>query len=131
MKATKNIINEIIKKGEITEKEILLLKRCANGGDKEASNFYPGSDIEIYLTKEQSEKAFKWLWNLYKSPTGKERKNNPFGYREIDILENNKEELFRFIGFYDNGNLYYSNYIPIYEFCGMEYYVDNKIQIVG
>lgn len=132
MKATKDIINEIVNKGEITEREILLLKSRANSGDKDAAKFYPGYDIDIYVTKEQSEKGFTWLWNLYKSPTGKERKNNPFGYREIDLLKNNKNELFRFVGFYNNGNGWHDSFIPIYDFCGMEYYVEcGKIQIVG
>lgn len=36
----------------------------------------------IEVTGEQSAKGFKWLYNLYKTPIGKERKNNPFGYRE-------------------------------------------------
>lgn len=132
MKTTKDIINDIVKKSEITEREILLLKARANRGDKEASNFYPGYDAEIYATKEQSEKSFAWLWNLYKSPTGKERKNNPFGYREINLLENNKNELFRFVGFYNLGNRWHDYFTPIYDFCGMEYYVEcGKIQIVG
>ncbi len=71
--------------------------------------------------------------NLYKTPTGKERKNNPFGYREKNILDNYKGERFQFVGFYNNGNRWRDYYIPIYSLCGMEYYVNSEgsIQIVG
>lgn len=128
---TTDLIKSIEEKGIITEREILLLKRRANNGDRDAANFYPGSDRVIEVTNEQSEKAFKWLYNLYKTPTGKERKNNPFGYREMDILDNYKGERFTFVGFYDAGNRFYSYYIPIYELNGMEYYYNGELHIVG
>lgn len=127
MKTTSFIISEIEKNGFITEKEINLLKRRANAGDKEAANFWPC----VECTKEQSEKGFKWLKNLYKTPSGKERKNNPFGYREMNIIDNYNGELFEFKGFYDAGNRYFHNYIPVYELNGMEYYVCGGINIIG
>ncbi len=128
---TTDLIKSIEEKGIITEREILLLKRRANNGDRDAANFYPGCDRVIEVTDEQSKKGFKWLYNLYKTPTGKERKNNPFGYREMDILDNYKGERFTFVGFYDAGNRFYSYYIPIYELNGMEYYYNGEIHIVG
>lgn len=128
---TTDLIKSIEEKGIITEREILLLKRRANNGDRDAANFYPDCDRVIEVTDEQSEKSFKWLYNLYKTPTGKERKNNPFGYREMDILDNYKGERFTFVGFYDAGNRFYSYYIPIYEINGMEYYYNGEIHIVG
>lgn len=81
---TSQIIENVLANGVITEREVLLLKKRANNGDNEAANFYPGCDTEIEVTPEQSAKGYKWLMNLYKTPTGKERKNNPCGYREID-----------------------------------------------
>lgn len=93
----------------ITEREVLLLKKRANNGDNEAANFYPGCDTEIEVTEEQSAKGFAWLMNLYKTPTGKERKNNPFGYREMNILDNYKGERFQFVGFYNDGNRWHEN----------------------
>lgn len=114
-----------------TPKECIkeLTDTCIN----EAANFYPSCDIEIEVTEEQSAKGYKWLMNLYKTPTGKERKNNPFGYREMNILDNYKGERFQFVGFYNNGNRWRDYYIPIYSLCGMEYYVNSEgsIQIVG
>lgn len=128
---TTYLIKNIEEKGIITEREILLLKRRANNGDKDAANFYPGSEKVIEVTDEQSEKGFKWLYNLYKTPAGKERKNNPFGYREMDILDNYNGERFTFVGFYDDLNRFRSCYIPIYELNGMEYYYNGEIHIVG
>lgn len=70
--------------------------------------------------------------NLYKTPTGKERKNNPFGYREMNILDNYKGKRFQFVGFYNDGNRWHDYYTPIYSLCGMEYYVNSEgIQIIG
>lgn len=128
---TTDLIKSIEGKGIITEREILLLKRRANNGDRDAANFYPGSEKVIEVTDEQSEKGFKWLYNLYKTPAGKERKNNPFGYREMDILDNYNGERFTFVGFYDDLNRFRSCYIPIYELNGMEYYYNGEIHIVG
>lgn len=128
---TTDLIKNIEEKGIITEREILLLKRRANNGDVDAANFYPGSEKVIEVTDEQSEKGFKWLYNLYKTPAGKERKNNPFGYREMDILDNYNGERFTFVGFYDDLNRFRSCYIPIYELNGMEYYYNGEIHIVG
>lgn len=128
---TIDLIKNIEEKGIITEREILLLKRRANNGDIEAANFYPGCDRGIEVTDEQSEKGFKSLYNLYKTPMGKERKNNPFGYREMDILDNYNGERFTFVGFYDDSNRFRSYYIPIYEIGGMQYYYNGELHIVG
>lgn len=128
---TTDLIKSIEEKGIITEKEILLLKRRANNGDSDAANFYPGCDRVIEVSDKQSEKGFKWLYNLYKTPTGKERKNNPFGYREMDILDNYNGERLTFVGFYNAVNRYYSLHVPIYELNGMVYYYDGEIHIVG
>lgn len=127
MKATSLIISEIETKGFITEREILLLKRRANAGDKEAAKFWPC----IECTGEQTEKAHKWLKNLYVTPNGKERKNNPFGYREMNIINNWNGEKAEFKGFYDAGRYGFHNYLPVYGFGGMEYYVCGGIQIIG
>lgn len=89
---------------------------------------------EIKVSDEQKEKGLKWLRNLYVSPTGKIRKNNPFGWREMDILEcsNDKLEAY-FIGFYNNG---YNHYENVYKYTNGEksftYYVNGKgIEIIN
>lgn len=128
---TSDLIKEIEATKTITERQIKLLQRRANAGDKEAD--FWGDEIEV--DEEYSTKLYKWIYNLYKSPTGKIRKNNPFGYREFEILDNYKGERFDFVGFYDNGNRYRSFFLPLYRLCAggysMEFYFDGKLNIVG
>lgn len=129
---TETLIAKIAKVKVITEREISLLKRRANRGENIEGIYRIMDENDIEVTPEQSAKGFAWLWNQYKTPTGKERKNNPFGYREIEILENYKGEAFTFRGFYDAGNRYFKNLLPLYEIGGMEYYVSGgKINIIG
>ena len=47
----------------------------------------------------------EWLLNKWKTPKGAERKNNPFGYREQNVLEDENAKAY-FNGFYDAGNYY-------------------------
>lgn len=124
---TNDLIKEIEATKTISERQIKLLQRRANAGDKEAD--FWGEEIEV--DDEYSAKLYKWIYNLYKTPTGKVRKNSPFGYREIEILDNYEGERFDFVGFHDKGNLRFSSYIPLYSLCGMDFYFDGKLNIIG
>ena len=89
---------------------------------------------EIALSDEQVQKGYDWLMDQWKSPKGAERKNNPFGYREQDVLEN--FDTITFNGYYDAGNYYRSFYLPLYLVSGaettFEYYVSGgQINIIG
>lgn len=129
---TNEIIAKIASSHIITEREISLLKRRGNNGEDINGIYDIMDNVDIEVTDEQSAKGFAWLWNQYKTPLGKERKNNPFGYREMDILENYKGERFTFRGFYDAGNRHFKNLLPLYEIGGMEYYVNGgQIHIIG
>lgn len=89
---TKQDINPQAKpfyKKQLTEQEVKLLLRRLNAkkisfGDL-PENFQDGDGWE--LTTEQFQKGRDWLLNRWKTPSGVERKNNPFGYREEAILE--------------------------------------------
>jgi len=129
----KLFLEDIKKKGIITEKEILLVKRRLNDGT------YKESDIadlyDLNLTQEQNTKGFNWLFDKWKSPTGKERKDNPYGYREEEALRT--FEKLKFTGF-TNISTYgeFKNYVPLYRAEGkdttFEYYVQGgKINITG
>jgi len=120
----------------LTEREVNLLMRRINAGKIKPSDLskikriYDGEGIP--LTPEQSEKGRRYLYNLWKTPRGKERKNNPFGYREEDIIDNLREIRLRDV-YSERGNFY----VPLYEAISkqgnsMEYYVSGgKISIVG
>jgi hypothetical protein len=133
---TQNLIDEIIKKKVITEKEINLIKNRINSGKVKFNdlNFEGIYEREIELTPEQTKKGLYYLKNLYITPAGRERKNNPYGWREIDALETFKN--FYFIGYYNAGNSYYDLYVPLYVVNGnktdFEYYIGGgKINIIG
>ena len=89
--------------------------KVLNGQNEEAKEIVKtafAKHSEIKLSDEQQEQGRKWLLNLWQTPTGKERKNNPFGYREQGIIENfNYAAL---IGYYDAGNYGHTWYSPLY-----------------
>jgi hypothetical protein len=123
------IQKDVEQSGIITEKQILLLLHRMNAGEKiDVSYIW---DNHPNLTNEQSAKGLNWLKNLWKSPTGKERKNNPFGYREEKILET--ETQMYLVGFYDTARYNQNSYfVPLYGIGGMEYYLSGgQISIIG
>jgi hypothetical protein len=128
------ILEYVNQNGAITERDILNLKNRANAGDREAVGISEEiATLEPVVTAEQAAKGFAWLWNLYITPAGRERKNNPFGYREIEVLEDWTG--FSFDGFYNAGR-YRAHYVPLYTLFGkggsFQYYVwGGEIQIVG
>lgn len=94
-----------INKKVLTEEQINLIKRRLNNHKLKVSDLKPITEGEGYkITKEQTEKTLKWLWNLYQTERGIERKNNPFGYREIEVLKNFKEFVLK--DFYNDINTF-------------------------
>lgn len=92
------------------------------------------ADNPLNISADQTKKGFDFLMNQWKTTKGKERINNPFGYREQGILE--KFHSFTLSGFYDNSR-YGANpfYLPIYSVIGndtrFEYYYNGKVNIIG
>lgn len=120
-------------KMSLTERDVNLLKRRLNDGSLKITQVHFPED-GFRLTKDQNDKGYRWLMNLWKSPTGRERSNSPYGYRETDILE--KFEEIRLIDFYDAGNYIFHFYVPFYEVIGnnngFQYAVyGGKINILG
>lgn len=124
---TSQIIENILTNRVITEREVLLLKKRANNGDNEAANFYPGCDIEIEVTEEQGAKGLNWLKKFIKKNGG----SNVYGYRELEIINNASPCDFVFKGFYDAGNGWLRNFLPIYQLNGMEYAPMSEPYIIG
>lgn len=132
--ATTNKVNEIVTRGYITEKEINLLKNRVNNDRASISELDDLGGMRI--TIEQTAKGLTWLIDKWKTQRGTERKNNPFGYREQDILEN--FDHFELAGFYNASDSYNrAFYVPLYDVCAkdgrhFEYYVwGGEVQIVG
>lgn len=108
-------------KGYLTEREVLLLKNRLNGVNraefKPSEIPFPEDGGGFNLTPQQVEKGRYWLVNQWRTPRGKLRKNNPFGYREQHVLEN--FETIRLVQFVDKAN-YYQNQIGMR--CYQPYY---------
>jgi hypothetical protein len=134
---TQEEFGEVFEDNVITEKEINLIKTRLNNGREDQRT----EDVVQYiwdnspkLTGDQNEKGIKFLRNLWKSPTGKERSSNPFGYREQEALET--FEYFELAGFHDISRYGQSKfYVPLYNVIGndvsFQYYYDGKVNIVG
>ena len=78
--------------------------------------FYIFEEYATYsITPAQTTKGLDWLFNLRFTMRGKERKNNPFGYREQSILDD--FDRFELSGLYDDSDGYngFHNFKPIYK----------------
>lgn len=141
---------ELFTKGEyITERQVLAFRKMLNGYSSssitkeekdELQDLLYNRDNQLKITPEQSEKGINWLRNQWKTPRGVERKNNPFGYREEDCIEN--FDHFTFGGTYNDANYYMAqnglaNHLPLYvvhakDGSSFEYYVSGgQVNITG
>lgn len=79
----------------------------------------------VTLDTAHVEQGYKWLMNLYRSPTGKIRKNNPFDEHQIQALESFKT--IELVGFHAVRYLFEVCvfYAPLYRVCpnSFDYYV--------
>lgn len=123
MTTNESIFVEIKETGIITEKQISLLKRRSNAGQKDIFDYDLLDSMPVRMTSEQGEKGLAWLKRFIKKDI--------YGYRELEILETAKPEDFEFRGFYNAGNAYSRHYVPIYELNGMEYIPLAEPYIIG
>lgn len=75
-------------KNVLTESEVLLLKHRLNNDAIFVTEIFRDEFDKKLITREQTEKGLNWLKDQWKTPRGCIRKNNPFGNREISIIEN-------------------------------------------
>lgn len=125
---TEMILKEIAAKGEITERQISLLKRRSN---KVQKNLYDYANVRV--SADQGAKGLNWLRSLLRHD-GTPRKGIYLGFREIEIIKSAEPNQFTFEGFYDDGYGRRANYLPVYEICGMEYIANSrrgKIYVIG
>lgn len=132
---TSEILTAVVTAGVITEQQINILKRRANAGENIE---FPQAvyDGNIQVTEDQARKGFDWLYDQWKTPNGKERKNNPFGYREQKVLDGPEIDTFSFNGFHNTARYGQSPfYVPVYTASAngssFQYYVCQGIQIIG
>jgi hypothetical protein len=109
MFAKGGLLEKIKKSDTISERDILLMKRRMNANNNDTSvrevlDYYTEIGENPRLDAEQTKKGYNFLMNLWKSPTGKVRTNNPFSEREQKVLENFSH--FEFEGFMNGQPVY-------------------------
>ena len=131
MKTTNNTIFENIRKrGYMTEKEMLLLKSRSNKAQKDLFQYDEFSGY-IPLSEEWSNKGLQRLKSLLKK-NGEPKAGQNLGFRKIEIIKTATASDFSFMYFYDAGNGWYRNYVPVYNVAGMEYRVEaGRIVVMG
>lgn len=133
MKTNEQIFEEIKTQGYITEQQISLLKRRGNHQNEDIFDYslLDAGQFEygVPITPEQNEKGLTFLRDKAYTPKGNIRKNCPFGYRELNIIDTETE--FTFHGFYDAGRRNHVNLLPLYGIGGMKYYYNGEINVIG
>lgn len=136
MKRTNEMIfADIRANGFMTERDMKLLKNRSNNEQKDCFDYDLLNSINegygIPIDEEWANKGIKWLKSLLKK-NGEPKAGQNLGYREIDIIQTSEPEDFTFRGFYDAGNGWYRNYLPVYNVAGMEYRVEaGRIVVTG
>ena len=117
-------------RGYMTEKEMLLLKSRSNKAQKDLFQYDEFSDY-IPLSEDWANKGLQWLKSLIKK-NGEPKAGQNLGYREIEIIKTATASDFTFVCFYDAGNGWHRNYLPVYNVAGMEYRVEaGRIVVTG
>ena len=132
MKTTNNttILENIQKRGYMEEREMLLFKSRSNKAQKDLFQYDEFNEY-IPLSEDWSEKGLKWLKSLLKK-NGEPKAGQNLGFREIEIIKTATPEDFTFVCFYDAGNGWFRNFVPVYNVAGMEYRVEaGRIVVVG
>ena len=126
-----NTICEQIKtRGYMEEREMLLLKSRSNKAQKDLFLYDEFSEY-IPLSEDWANKGLHWLKSLLKK-NGEPKAGQNLGDREIEIIKTAKPSEFSFVCFYNAGNRFYHNYLPVYNVAGMEYFVyGGNIKVIG
>lgn len=109
---------------------MLLLKARSNKAQKDLFQYDEFNEY-IPLSEEWVNKGLKWLKSLLKK-NGEPKAGQNLGYREIEIIKNATASDFTFVCFYDAGNGWFRNFVPVYNVAGMEYFVSGgTIKVIG
>ena len=131
MKTLESIFSEIKERGVITKQQLQLLKNRSNREQKDVISYdwleSVGDGYGIPLTEEQGVQGLNWLRKFIKKNGG----SNVYGYRELEIINGASPCDFVFKGFYDAGNGWFRNFLPIYQLNGMEYIPMSEPYIIG
>ena len=124
------IFENIRERGYMEEREMLLLKSRNNKAQKDLFQYDEFNEY-IPLSEEWANKGLQWLKSLLKK-NGEPKAGQNLGEREIEIIKTATASDFTFVCFYDAGNGWFRNYLPVYNVAGMEYRVEaGRIVVTG
>ena len=123
------LVETIKKQGFVTEKQIMLLKSRMNKSRESFEEIMDLSDeiMPIRLTEEQSEKGREWLIRKNLKNNGEFRKNATLSENEINVLKDPQTAAY-LDDFYNLGNIYISNHVPIYRYANSDDYFEYYVQ---
>ena len=128
---------ELYAKKEMTEQEVNLMMRRINAGkiapyEIFAKNKNLDNGYGIELSDEQNKKGLTYLRDKWKTPTGTERKNNPFGSRETAVLEDTNARITLQDFYSERGNWYAPMYSVSSKNGAFDYVVvGGEVKIMG
>ena len=131
MKTLNNkIFENIHERGYMEEREMLLLKSRSNKAQKDLFMYDEFTEY-VPLSEEWANKGLQWLKSLLKK-NGEPKAGQNLGCREIEIIKTATAKDFSFMYFYDAGNGWHRNFVPVYNVAGMEYFVSGgNINVIG
>ncbi len=110
------IVNSVL-----SEQDIISLRSQLNGrrsgkitNEQREDLISAIEDHKPRVSEEQSRKGIDWLRKQWHTPTGKVRKNNPFGDYEQYVLDNFGH--FEFVGLYDTATSVAVNYFGLHSY---------------
>lgn len=124
------LTNEYIEEREIISFRSLLARSISTELRNNLNDLF--CDNTHKITSAQAQKGLSWLLNQWKTPYDKERKNNPFGYREQNIL--NDFKCFYFTDTYNDSHNYCAAVYEVvsHKNTSFAYYINcGKVHIIG
>ena len=116
------MLAQIKQRGFMTEREMLTLKSRSNKAQKDLFQYDEFSEY-VPLSEEWANKGLQWLKSLLKK-NGEPKAGQNLEYRKIEIIKTATASDFTFVCFFDAGNGWHRNYVPVYNVAGMEYRVE-------
>ena len=123
------LVETIKEQGFITEKQLMLLKKRLNNNSRESANelyMMVANIMPIKLTAEQEAKGREWLLNKNLKKNGEFRKQATLTETEISVLNTLKDAYLS--DFYELGNGYITNNVPIYRYANSDDYFEYYVQ---
>ena len=141
LNAKRDLLAEIRKPNRKVDGDLLrLMKRRLNDNKITQSMIFLDGEQTYVVDKDLEKQGYEYLKDQWKTPTGQERKNNPFGYREENILKD--FDHFELREFYDTASGYAQQqgihyYQPIWTVVSKSgdsfdyYWTGDGIKIIG